>query len=404
MKTREALLAYKFRLYPNHEQEKKLLWTKEVCRRIYNRFLELYNAGEHDRFKLSALLPVWKESDKDFLGVYSKVLQYELQRLFYNLAALRELKKRGHKASKLRFKPSHRFRTFTYNQSGFKLLPKNDKFGLLHLSKIGDIPIRMHRAVEGGIKGVTIKHTASGKWFACLLVDDGRDPRDSVIIDSAVGIDVGLEHYAVDSDGNEVENPRYLKRELKKLRREQRRLSRKQKGSKNYEKQYIVVARTYERVLNQRNDFQHKLSRYYVDNYDLIITEKLDAREMIENGHLARSISDAAWSSFSQKLAYKAESAGKLFVQIDARGTSQTCPICDRVEAKSLSQRTHECLCGCTLTRDHASSLVILDRGLRKVRSERPELTLVNTRPLLPSAQVRQVGWMKQEALLERAG
>jgi putative transposase len=403
MKTRK-MLAYKLRLYPNKEEERRLLRTKELCRQTYNKFLELYYGGEHDRFKLQALLPVWKRTDDDLVGVHSKVLQYELHRLFSNLAALRELKKRDRKVGKLRFKPSQRFRTITYNQSGFSVLPKNEKFGLLHLSKIGDIPIRLHRAIEGTIKGVTIKHMPSGKWFAFLLVDNGKVSRELVLIDTVVGIDVGLEHYAVDSDGNEIENPRHLKRELKKLRREQRRLSRKQKGSRNREKQRIVVARTHERVENQRNDFQHKLARHYIDNYDLIVTEKLDAREMIENGHLARSISDASWSSFNQKLAYKAESAGKLFVQVDARYTSQTCPRCDRVEAKSLSQRTHDCPCGYKDTRDHASSLVILERGLRKVRSERPELTLVDRRPLQPSANELQVTWLKQEALPARAG
>ena len=401
---REALLAYKFRLYPNREEERKLLWAKEVCRRVYNKFLELYNSGEHDQFKLQAMLPVWKKTDADLRGVHSRVLQYEMHRLFDNLAALRELNKRGRKVAKLRFKGEHHFKTITYNQSGFRLEPKNEKFGLLHLSKIGDIPIRLHRPVEGNIKGVTIKHMPSGKWFAFLLIDDGEGMNELAVTDKAVGIDVGLEHFAVDSDGHEVENPRHLKHELKKLRWEQRRLSRKQKGSKNWDKRRIIVARTYECVENQRNDFQHKLARHYVDNYDLIVTEKLDTKEMIENGHLASSIADASWSSFDQNLAYKAERAGKLFVQVDARGTSQVCPSCGRIEAKTLSQRTHECSCGCTLTRDHVSSLVILDRGLRKVRSERPELTLVDRRPLQPSANELQASWMKQETALGRAG
>jgi putative transposase len=391
------LLAYKFRLYPNKEEERKLLWTKEVCRHTYNRFLELYRNGEHEFGKLQAMLPVWKKTDVELVGVHSKVLQYELQRLFVNLAALRVLEKRGRKVGKLRFKPQHRFRSITYSQSGFSLLPKNDKFGLLHLSKIGDIPIRLHRAIEGPIKGVTVKHMPSGRWFACLLVDNGAGDEVTVIGD-AIGLDVGLEHFAVDSDGHEVENPRYLKQELKKLRKEQRRLSGKQNGSKNYEKQRIIVARTYERVCDQRNDFQHKLSSHYFDNYDLVVTENLDIKDMIESGHLAREITDASWGSFNQKIAYKAERAGKLFVQVDPRGTSQTCPRCGRVEKKTLSQRYHECPCGYHDTRDHASSLVILERGLRKVRSERPELTLVDRRPLQPSANGLQAAWMKQEA------
>jgi putative transposase len=393
------MLAYKFRLYPNKEEERKLLWTLEVCSKTYNRFLEMYNAGEHDRFKLQALLPEWKESDADLKGVHSKVLQYELHLLFANLASHRGLKKRGRKAGKLRFKPSQRFRTITYNQSGYEVLSSNDKFCFLRLSKIGDIPIRLHRSIEGTIKGVTIKHMSSGKWFAYLLVDDGCNPFNELkIIDKAVGIDVGLEHFAVDSDGNEVENPRHLKNALKKLRREHRRLSRKEKGSKNFEKQRIIVARTYERVCNQRDDFQHKLSRHYVDNYDIVVAEELDTREMIENGHLARSISDASWSSFDNKLAYKAERAGKLFVQVDPRGTSQECSRCGEFVPKTLKERWHDCpYCGLSMSRDHNASINILNRGFEKVGQELPELACGHW-TATPLSMVVQARWMKQEA------
>ena len=158
----------------------------------------------------------------------------------------------------------------------------------------------------------------------------------------------------------------------------------------------------YERVQNQRNDFQHKLSKKYVDEYDLIATEKLEPLNMMKS-RLSRSVSDASWSSFNQKLAYKAERAGKLFVQVDASGTSQECPACGEKAKKTLSQRSHECPCGYNDTRDHASSIVILIRGLKKVRSERPELKLVDRRPLLHQ-EMKQVIWMKQEAPLARAG
>ncbi len=330
--------------------------------------------------------------------MHSKVLQYELYRLFSNLTALKELKKRGRKVGKLRFKSQHRFKTFTFNQSGFELLPKNEKFGFLHLSKIGNVPIRLHREVVGTIKGTTIKHFPSGKWYAFLLVDD-KEADELTLIEKAVGIDLGLEHYLVDSDGQEIDNPRHLKLELKKLRREQRKLSKREKGSKNREKQRVIVARTYERVQNQRNDFHHKLAKHYVDEYDLVVTEDLHPTNMLHELRLSRSIQDAAWSSFNRKLAYKAERAGKLFVQVEPRGTSQICPACGRVEAKTLSQRTHECSCGYADTRDHASSLVILEKGIEKVRSERPELKLVDRRPLLLGNE-KQVVWLKQEALL----
>jgi putative transposase len=180
-----------------------------------------------------------------------------------------------------------------------------------------------------------------------------------------------------------VENPRFLKEGLKKLRREQRRLSRCQKGSRNRERQGLKVARQHEHVQNQRNDFQHKLARKFVDAHDLIVTEKLSTCEMVKDRRLARSISDAAWSSLNQKIAYKAEITGKLFVQVDARNTSQICSRCATIVPKTLKDRVHDCPeCGLVIGRDHNASLVILERGLRKVRSERPELMLVYRPPL----------------------
>ncbi len=394
-------IAHKCRLYPNKEEEHELLRTKEVCRYTYNLLLETYNAGEHNRLTLQNLLPIWKQTNKDLELVHSKTLQYEVVHLFANLAALREMKKRGRKVGNLRYKNEHRFKTFTYNQSGFKLLPKNDKFGLLHLSKIGDIPIRLHREIVGEIKQVTIKHMPSGKWYAHIIVDNGSKEFDLIDIEKAVGLDVGLTSYIVDSDGNEVENPRHLKQALKKLRKEQRRLSRKQKGSKNQEKQRIIVARTHEHVQNQRNDFQQKVSREYVNNYDLIMTEKLQPSNMVKNRRLARGISDAAWSSLNQKLAYKAENAGKLFVQVDPRNTSIDCSSCGKPVPKSLDDRRHDCpYCGLSLSRDHNASINILSKGIEKVRSERPELACGHWTATSPSMVV-QVRWMKQEALIE---
>ena len=393
------VLSNKFRLYPNREEERKLLRAKNLCRLAYNRLLEEHNAGTIDHNELSKFLTQLKKGWPELNEVYSKCLQPEVDRLFSNIASLEERRKSDRDVGKLRYKGERWFKTFTYNQSGFKILPKNDKFGILHLSKIGDIPIRIHRPIEGEIKQVTIKHMPSGKWYAYVIVDKGKGVPELSAIDKAVGLDVGLRSYIVDSDGNEVENPRHLKQALKKLRREQRRLGRKQKGSNNREKQIIVVARTHERVQNQRNDFQHKVSREYVNNYDLIVTEKLQPSNMVKDRRLARSISDASWSSLNDKLAYKAENAGNLFVQVDPRNTSQLCSSCNTLVPKSLSQRVHDCpTCGFHDTRDHNSSLVILDRGLQKVRSERPELTLVDIRPLQRPSSLLHVGWLKQEA------
>ncbi len=391
------ILTNKFRIYPNMDQERELIRVRDLCCLVYNRLLEEYNAGLMDHYETGRFLTQLKDEMPELRDVYSKCLQPVRDRLFYNIKAQRAIKEKGKRIGKLRFKNKTRFKSFTYNQIGFKLLPKNDKFGLLYLSKIGEIPIRLHHEVIGRIKQITIKQMSSGEWYAFIVVDTGLDNYETVKIEQAIGLDVGLDHYIVDSDGHEIENPRHLKQALKKLRKEQRRLSKKQRGSKNKEKQRIIVARCHERVENQRNDFQHKVSRAYVNNYDLIVTEKLNPGNMVKNRRLARSISDASWSSLNQELAYKAENAGKLFVQVDPRNTSQMCSGCGKLVPKTLGDRRHDCpFCGLSLSRDHNASINILHRGIEKVGQELPELACGHW--TATSLRMMQVEWLKQDA------
>jgi len=358
---------YKFRLYPNKEQEEKLLWTLEKCRLVYNDMLErLNNQEKPNRVELQSVLPTLKEQYPELNGVYSKVLQYEIYRLFSNLKSLEELKKRGQKAGKLRFKGSGWFKTFTYNQSGFKIIKTGNRLDKLHLSKIGDISIRIHREIEGDIKQIIIKKYGSGKWYACISVKNDRQikPRtEQKSIQNVVGIDVGVKYFLTDSNGLHIENPRYLKKTLKKLKRRQRKLSRTKKNSKNREKQKVKVARVYEKIVNQRNDFLHKLSTYYVNNYDLIAIEDLNVKNMVRNHCLAQSISDVAWSTFAWMLEYKAGSANTQVVKVNPRGTSQ-------------EYRYGE------IDRDYNASINILERGLRKVGQGLSEFMPVKIEPL----------------------
>jgi len=359
----EMLRTYKFRLYPNAEQEERLSWTLDRCRFVYNQMLEGLNGQEKpDRFELQSRLPTLKEEYPELKNVYAKVLQYEVYRLFSNLRALAVLKKNGRKVGRLRFKGRGWFKTFTYNQSGFKIVKTGKRLDRLHLSKIGNIPIRIHRDIEGKIKQITIKKHNSGRWFACVSVENELEIEEKPI-KRAVGLDMGITHFATDSDGIQIENPHYLKKTLKKLRKEQRRLSRKKKDSKNRDKQRVVVARVHERIVDQRNDFLHKLSRYYVNNYDLIAIEDLNVKGMVRNHHLARSISDVAWSTFAKMLSYKAENAGKTVIKVDPKGTSQ---IYNHGE----------------LDRDYNASLNILQKGLEQVGMGQTELTPVDIEPL----------------------
>ncbi|MEM3832410.1 MAG: transposase [Thermoprotei archaeon] len=317
-------IAYKFRLYPNKSQEEKLLETLKICRQTYNYFLTQWNGKDKipSRIKLQSQLPKLKKEKPELNRVYSKVLQMVLHQLYSNLKTLSKLKKNGKKVGRLRFKGKGWYKTFVYNQSGFKLVKTGKRFDILRLSKIGDIPIRAHRLVEGEIKQVVIKKYSSGKWFACVCVEKEnesikREPKN------VVGIDVGVKHFLTDSDGRQIENPRFYEKTLRRIRVLQHWLSRKKKGSKNREKQKIKLAKTYEKLVNQRNDFLHKLSRFYVDNYDVICVEKLNIKNMVRNHNLAQKILDTSWGKFLQLLEYKAESAGVRVVKVSPRGTSE---------------------------------------------------------------------------------
>lgn len=317
-------VTYRFRLYPDKEQEEKLLETLEICRQTYNHFLAEWNGKDKipSRLELQAQLPRLKAEKPELQRIYSKVLQMVLHQLYSNLKALSRLKKNGRKVGRLRFKGKGWFKTFVYNQSGFKLIRTGKRLDLLHLSKIGDIPIRIHRPVEGRIKQVVVKRHGSGRWFACVCVEKEVNTVQRVP-KRVVGIDVGVKHFLTDSDGRQIENPRFYEKTLGRIRVLQHWLSRKKRGSRNYERQRRKLARAYEKLVNQRNDFLHKLSRFYADNYDIICVEKLSIGNMVRNRNLAREILDASWGKFLQLLEYKAERAGARVVKVDPRGTSE---------------------------------------------------------------------------------
>ncbi len=330
-------------------------------------------------------------------NVYSKVLQHENYRLFSNLRSLAQRKKSGKKAGRLRFKNRHSFKTFTYNQSGFKIITNDLRYDKLHLAKIDDIPFTMHRGIKGVVKQITIKHYPSGKWFALIAAEERTTPLPSTNA-YAVGIDLGLMNYVVDSDGHRVSHPKRLERSLLRLRTAQRNLSRKKKGSKNRGKQRVRVARVHEKVINQRNDVLHKLSRYYVNAYGVIAVEDLNIQGLIKVSYTARNMMDAAWSTFVQMLCCKAASAGCTVVKVEARGTTQQCSNCGTIVPKKLWDRMHSCACGFQADRDYNAALNILKRALGQ---ELPECTPVEIRtkvPILPSLGAGQVRSLKQDA------
>ena len=236
--------------------------------------------------------------------------------LWSNIRALAGLKQNGRKVGRLRFKGSGGFKTLNYNQSGFKL-----ENGRLVLSKVGEVPIKLHRTIKGRTKGVIVKRERSGKWYAIFQVED--EPVLLPKTGRVVGMDMGIKHFLTDTEGRQIENPCFYKRTLERIRIRQKRLSKKQKGSANREKSKIKLAGAYEKIVNQRNDFLHKLSRFYVNDYGVVAVEDLNIAGLARNHNLAQRILDASWGKFLHMLSYKAERAGRAVVRVDPRGTSK---------------------------------------------------------------------------------
>ena len=210
-----------------------------------------------------------------------------------------------------------------------------------------------------------MKKDLDGRWFAAAVCEHEGAKSCSLERKKIVGLDVGITNFVYDSDGHRIDNPQNLKKSEKRLKRAQRKMSRKTRRSSNRHKQRLRLARIHQKVANQRRDFEHKISREYVKKYDTIFVEDLSIGNMMKNHSLAKSITDASWNSFFQKLEYKAERAGILFRKVDPRGTSQGCSGCGRIVKKSLAQRTHSCdSCSLVMDRDRNAAVNIRQRGI----------------------------------------
>ena len=379
-------LTYRFRLYPPRAREQKLLAALDQCRPLYNHFLERMNQKKNgktpSRYELQAALPKLKREHPEMKQVHSKVLQMVLHQLYSNLRALAGLKRNGRRVGRLRFKGRGWFKSFTYNQSGFKIVEGSGERKELRMSKLGAIPIVLHRKLDGGVKQVHVKRERSGKWSACFGVEVGEAPKIRKI-SKPVGIGLGIAHYIAGTDGNFVEHPHNTARSERRLKREQRRLSRKTRGSNNRAKQRIKPALVHERIRNQRLDFLHKLSRHYVNNYDFIAAEDLGVKELIEMARNGKNRADAAWAAFLHVLTCKAERAGRWAEKVEPRGTTDRCSRCSEVVEKPLRVRIHRCpKCGLELDRDLNAARNILQDGLKKIGWGPAEFAPVEIGPL----------------------
>jgi putative transposase len=356
--------AYKFRLYPNKQQEAQLDLTLENCRHLYNLALaDRKNAYEVEgisrTYEDQAAMLTAEKKGGNFRGVFSQVLQDVLRRLDKSFKSFFRRIKAGEEPGYPRFKGKGWYKSFTYPQAGFTL-----EGSKLTLSKIGSIRIFKHREVEGKIKTCTVKKDKLGHWYAILVSEIEDVPQ--LELKTAIGVDMGLKSLVALSTGETIQYPKYYIKDEKKLAVAQRNLSRKKKGSSNHQKAKTKVARLHQKIQNHRDEFLHQVSRKLADSADLIVFENLNIQGMLKNHCLAKHIQDHAWGKLIQFTRSKAAKAGKIVELVDARYTSQKCSQCGIIVPKTLADRVHYCPnCGLEMDRDINASLNIRTLGLR---------------------------------------
>lgn len=363
------LKAYKYRMYPNKEQEILIQKTFGCCRFVYNQMLyeriEDYKSNKDIKgYKFIKPTPAKYKKDNPWL---KEVDSSALANAQMNLDSAYKNFFRDKSVGFPKFKSKRN------NHKSYKSSFTNDNIVLrnnsIKLPKLKWVKIKTPRLPKHGkIKSATISQTPDGKYYVSVLVDTENFtlPKNN----NKIGIDLGLADFAILSDGTKITNPRHLKKSEKKLKRAQRRLSKMKKGSGNYQKQRIKVAKIHQKISSQRQDFLHKLSCKITNENQVIVIEDLNVKRLQKNHRLAKTISDVGWYEFRRQLQYKCEWKGRQLVVIDRWfPSSQICSNCGKnTGKKKLQIREFTCpYCGKLHDRDINASINILNEGIRMI-------------------------------------
>ncbi len=374
------LRTFRYRLYPNQTQRERIRKTIDACRFVYNWALETKKAAyETDGtnlswYDLNNRLIELKQNHPFLKDAYSQSLQQAIKRVL--LAFQHYFRRLTQGKEKLGYPKFRRRKSHSQSFDVPQFFTIDVVNRRVELPKIGAVKTVFHRRFRGTVRTCTIVATITGKFFISIVVDDGTSslPKSHVTDQTSVGIDVGLTTYATLSTGEKVENPRHFQNTLKRLKCLHRRMSKKRRGSRNREKARRRLANCYERVVNQRADFQQKLSTRLIRENQAIIVESLNVRGLIQNRRLAKSVADAAWSRFMEMVRYKAEWYGVTLIVVGQFvPTSKRCHDCGNLnEGLTLSDRTWTCpACGIQLDRDVNAAKNIKMMGLESLKSPR---------------------------------
>jgi putative transposase len=405
---------FKYRLYPSRSQETKLEEALGVCRGLYNSFLhDRKFAYEVDgrastQYEQEKKIAQWKSVHPELATVHAHLLQDVARRVhlayqayFDRLEDYQERKAQG----RLKIKngeiekgpePPRKKGKGVYDSLTWKEYGNGNKVepNAVVLSKIGTVKAVIHRPLNGIPKTLTVRRQG-GKWFACVSCIVEAEPLP-VSLDE-VGVDVGIEKFASLSTGEFIANPRFFRTDQKALAKAQRKFDKvkHQHRSQKRRKAKKVITRLHERIRNRRHDFHHQTARQLVNRFGVIAVEALDVsnmsaspapkldalrelrREFLPNGHAAKaglnkSILDAGWYGFRQIVSYKAESAGRIYVEVNPAYTSQDCSGCGYRAKKPLWERWHQCpVCGLSLDRDTNAGNNILQKSRGATRRGR---------------------------------
>ena len=348
------LLTYKYRIYPTSKQKIRLINNFKTCKQTYNYILfrqkQIYTECKQSlsKFDMNRLISKSKI-------VHSQVLQNVSDRVskafnaFFGRCKDNTCKRKGYP----RFKSC--VKSITYPQSGFKFLNERR----LKVSKIGNIPIVLHRIMKGQIKTMTIKRNKVDQWFAYFSCEVKQNKQLNGFLPD-VGIDVGKQYFTVGSDGKYTKYPFFKEQQQRKLRILHRKVSRKKKGSKNRQKAIHQLNVTYNKITNQREDWTHKLSHYFRKHYSHVAYENLIIQSLLNIGYKInnRRTLDVAWRSFLHKLTYKAVTS-----EVDCKNTTRKCFKCGEIQDMPPNKRQYDCECGINIHRDLNAAFNILSRA-----------------------------------------